>query len=85
MEAVFSMKRAFGTCTQCGAEDCNLTIINDVDWVCEECLELWYTQCDNCGEYWESSSVEWFVLKDDKMVCEYCAEDYDDDEFEFDD
>ena len=40
----------FGTCTECGKENVQLTFITDDDHVCDECLEDW-TQCDICGEY----------------------------------
>lgn len=74
------MKHILGTCTRCKKANCQLTIIDEVDHVCDECLDTFYTQCDDCGEYWEDSYVEFFVTADDRLICEHCRENYDDDE-----
>ena len=71
-------RKTIGTCTECGKENCSLTILDDVDWLCDECLDSGYTQCDICGEYWPDH-VE-FTYTDDKIICEHCMEDMDDDE-----
>ena len=68
-------------CAQCGKE-AQLTIIDEETQVCEECLDTFYTQCDECGEYWDDSYVEFFALKDGRLICEHCAEDLDEDEFD---
>lgn len=73
-------KNYIGTCTMCGKENCNLTIIDDVDHVCEECLDSHYQYCDECGEYWDYMVIEFTYLKDGRAICEYCAEDLDIDE-----
>lgn len=70
-------RKCIGTCTDCGKENTSLIILDDVDWLCEECLDSSYTQCDICGEYWGDSYVEFTVTADDKLVCEYCMEDTD--------
>lgn len=79
------MNTTIGTCTSCGKENCKLTIIDDVDRVCDECLDFKYTQCDECGEYWDDSYIEFFLTKDDKLICEHCREDYDDEDIVEDD
>ena len=72
------MKHCLGTCTRCEQEDCQLTVIDDIDRVCDECLDAFYTQCDDCGEYWEDGCIEFFLTTDDRLICEYCRADYDD-------
>lgn len=71
-------RKTIGTCTECGKENCSLTILDDVDWLCDECLDSGYTQCDICGEYWPDH-IE-FTCTDDKIICEHCMEDIDDDD-----
>ena len=72
-------------CTHCGKKNCNLTVIDDETSVCEECLDAFYTQCAECGEYWNDSYVEFFTTKDGRLICEHCREDFDDEEIDFDD
>ena len=74
-----------GTCTSCGKENIQLTIIDDVTSVCAECLDSEYTQCADCGEYCADGYVEFFLTKDDRLICEYCREDYDDEDIVEDD
>ncbi len=74
-------KRYIGTCTECGKENCELIVLDDVDKLCQECLDSLYTQCDICGEYWPDH-VEFTVTDDDRLVCEYCMEDIQDDELD---
>lgn len=71
-----------GICTMCGKEG-QLTVLDDEDRLCDECLDSSYTQCEECGEYY-SDYVEFFVLKDGRLICEYCREDYDDEDIDFD-
>lgn len=71
-----------GTCTKCGKEDCKLTIIDDVDSVCGECLDAYYFLCESCNEYWDDSYVEQFWLKDGRSICEHCREDFDDEDID---
>ena len=65
-----------GTCTLCGAEDVDLTIIDDVDRVCDECLDANYEQCEFCGEYWDYCYVDISPVSDDddRFICEFCRE-----------
>lgn len=79
------MKDTFDKCTQCGKENCNITVIDDETSVCEECLDAFFTQCEECGEYWNDSYVEFFTTKDGRLICEHCREVFDDDEIDFDD
>lgn len=74
-----SHRRCVGTCTDCGKENCNLIVLDDVDQLCQECLDSVYTQCDICGEYWPDGVVE-FIYTGDGIICEYCMEDIVDDE-----
>lgn len=65
--------KAIGTCTQCGKENCSLTIVDEETSVCEE-----------CGEYWDDSYVGQFFLKDGRTICEHCRENFDDEEIDHD-
>ena len=78
------MKHATGTCTQCGKENCSLTSVDEGIQVCEECLDAFYFQCEECGEYWDDSYVEQFFLKDGRTICEHCRENFDDEEIDYD-
>ena len=73
-------RKTTGKCTMCG-EEAELTILDDVDRVCDECLDSNFTQCEECGEYY-SEYVEFFCLKDGRLICEYCREDFDDEEID---
>lgn len=77
------MSKLLNQCTHCGKE-ANLTIIDDETKVCEECLDAFYFQCEECGEYWNDCYVEQFWLKDGRIICEHCREDFDDEEVEED-
>ena len=79
------MRKILGTCTRCAKDDCRLTIIDDVDRVCDDCLDSFYTQCEDCGNYWEEGCIEFFLTSDERMICEYCRENYDDDDIVEDD
>ena len=80
----FYMKRFTGKCTMCGKENTALTTIDEETRVCDECLEYAFSQCDICKEYWDDSCVEFFALKDGRLVCEHCADDFDAEDFEED-
>ena len=71
-----------GKCTYCGAENVELTIVDDVEHLCDECLDSLYQQCDICKNYYDPGIIEFRILSDGRFVCEYCAEDFDEDEFE---
>jgi hypothetical protein len=77
------MLKSTGNCTRCGTEGL-LNIIDDEERVCDECLDAFFTQCADCGEYWEDGYVEFFLTKDDRLICEYCREDYDDEDIVLD-
>lgn len=70
-----------GICTMCGAE-AELTIIDDVSRVCEDCLDNEYIQCDECKEHWLWDAIPFYKLKDDRTLCVHCAEDIDEEEVE---
>lgn len=67
-----------GTCTECGEENCQLVIVDEQNHLCKKCLDDSYFLCEECGEYWPYDYVEDFHLKDGRTVCEYCAEDFED-------
>lgn len=71
-----------GTCTMCEKENCALTIVDEETRVCDECLNENFFLCEDCDEYWDYDYVDFFHLKDGRIVCEYCIEDYDEDEIE---
>lgn len=79
------MQKTIGDCTRCDKTNCVVNIIDDVDRVCDECLDAFYTQCDDCGEYWEDGYVEFFLTTTDRMICEHCRENYDDEDIVSDD
>jgi hypothetical protein len=78
-----SNRKYIGTCTMCGKEDCELTIIDEVEHVCEECLDNEYIFCDECKEYWLYYAIKFYNLKDGRVLCEHCGEDIDEDEVDF--
>lgn len=71
-----------GTCTMCGKKDCDLTIVDEVAHVCEDCLGNEYIFCDECKEYWLWDAIKFYNLKDGRTLCEHCGEDVDPDEVE---
>ena len=75
-------RKTTGKCTMCG-EEAELTILDDVDRVCDECLDSNFTQCDECGEYYPDH-IEFFVLKEGGLICEYCRADFDDEDIDED-
>ena len=79
------MNNSIGTCTSCGKEGVQLTTIDDLTRLCPECLDSEYTQCDDCGEYWADGYVEFFLTTDDRLICEYCREEYNDEDIVEDD
>ena len=56
-------------CTKCGKES-PLTIVDEETRVCEECLDAFFTQCDECGEYWDDSYVEQFFDVESRIIQE---------------
>ena len=78
-----STNNRIDTCTHCGKEG-RLTIIDEDTQVCDECLDAFFTQCEVCGEYWDDSYVEFFTLKDGRLICEHCREDFEDEEIDLD-
>lgn len=62
-----------GTCDCCYEEDVDVCGLGEDYFVCENC---WYNElqlCDECGELWDPSAVD-FILVDGRMICEHCAE-----------
>lgn len=68
-----------GTCTMCGAENQKLTIVDEKAHVCPKCLDNEYFYCEECHEHWLYDVVESVELEDGRTVCEYCAEDIEED------
>lgn len=62
-------------CSECGKESEDLTMVDEVTYVCPDCLDGLYFHCDECDEYWKYGYVTAYFLKDDRILCEYCAED----------
>lgn len=69
-------------CTMCGKTGVELTVIDDVDRVCEDCLENEYFYCSDCHEYWQYLDKDYRTLKNGNLVCEDCAEEHNEDEFD---
>lgn len=79
-------------CEFCGNEfDGDATDLGAMTYICQDCLEEQYTQCDRCGNWNDSSFVTYYYLVSDECVCENCfnpetdEEDEDYDDFEEDD
>jgi formylmethanofuran dehydrogenase subunit E len=73
-------KEYIGTCTICGTENQKLTIVDEETHVCPHCLDADFFYCEQCHEYWMCGAVEDIELEDGRTVCEYCAEDIEDEE-----
>jgi predicted RNA-binding Zn-ribbon protein involved in translation (DUF1610 family) len=72
-----------GTCTMCGKKR-ELTVVDEVTEVCQDCLDNEFIQCDECRQYWLYDAIKFYHLKDGRTLCEDCAEDIDDeDEIDF--
>lgn len=68
-----------GVCYECGEERTDLTMVDAGVYVCQHCLDNDYYQCDKCGEWWRYDAVECVDLEDGSTICQYCAEDEDED------
>ena len=77
---MFGFNDTNNTCTNCGKKNYNLTAVDELTFVCEECLEEEYFQCEECMEYYAYDDVEFFHLKDGRTICENCRDDFDDKE-----
>ena len=73
-------KEFMGTCTMCGKENVKVTIIDDEEHVCGDCLDNEFFYCDECQEYWRCDIIESYTLKDGRTVCEHCIEDFEEDD-----
>ena len=63
-----SNKNYFGTCTECGEENCELTVVDELNHVCEDCLDNEYIECEECNEYWKWDAIKFFNLKDGRTL-----------------
>ena len=64
-------------CQQCGeyaCEDHIYYIENDDAYVCQNCIDLYYSKCDCCGEYEKTEYTT--ELENGDIYCSYCAEEY---------
>ena len=67
-------EKTFDICTECG-EETEVTVVDEVTRLCEECLnELDYIECDECHEFWLWDAIKFYNLKDERTLCEHCAE-----------
>lgn len=65
-------------CTECGEEKM-VWMIRDEIWLCDDCAEdQGWTQCAICGDFYMLDEVDFTELPDGREVCEYCMEDYPD-------
>lgn len=78
----FNHVEGLSTCDMCGKENCEVTMVDECTYVCDQCLAISYFKCADCGEYWNDSFVEPVWLKNGDSICQYCAEDHDPDDFE---
>lgn len=76
-------KEYIGTCTMCGKQKRKLLIVDEEAHVCQDCLDNEYIQCDECKEYWLWDAIMFYHLKDERTLCEHCAEDVEEDEVDW--
>ena len=72
-----------GTCTMCGAKNQKLLVVDEETHVCPFCLDANFFFCDECQEFWECGVIDEVELEDGRIVCEYCAKDIAEEEFEY--
>lgn len=48
------------------------------DYICEDCVNEHYTQCEDCGEYFHNENDNYYVTSGGEHICEGC---YDNDYF----
>ena len=63
----------FETCTMCGEETDDITVIDDETRVCEYCLGNEFIECSECGEYWYYDAIDFYNLTDERTLCIHCA------------
>lgn len=64
-------------CQQCGeyvCEDHIYYIESDDAYVCQNCIDLYYSKCDCCGEYEKTECTT--ELENGDVYCSLCAEEY---------
>lgn len=67
--------RYVGTCTNCGEEDIEVTLIDEETSLCDDCIdELDYIECDECHELWLWDAVKFYHVNDGRTLCQHCAE-----------
>lgn len=71
-----------GTCTMCGKKNCDLLIVDEVNHVCQNCLDNEFIYCDECQEYWLWDALVFYHMKDGRTICENCIEDFDEEDVE---
>lgn len=63
-------------CAYCGEEhDVNAMTEIRGDWVCYDCRDEWFFQCDNCGE-WHDADYAVSINRGEEYWCEECADNY---------
>lgn len=67
-------QKGMGICSECGA-NVEITVVDDITMLCDDCIEeLDYIECDECHEFWLWDAIRFFHLKDERTLCEHCAE-----------
>lgn len=64
-------------CHQCGEYACDEHIYyieSEDDYVCQNCIDLYYSKCDCCGEYERTEYTT--ELENGDIYCSACAEEY---------
>jgi len=62
-------------CERCGEHVLNVTDVGGYYYVCDDCLENHYTQCDDCGT-WIEEDESYSISNGVKYVCGDCIENY---------
>jgi len=79
-------ERAYGEdytvcCSYCGGRHSRDSMVEDVngDLVCPDCLELFYFQCEKCGEYCVKTDIH-FDRENNLRICSCCYEEEEEEE-----
>lgn len=68
-------ERYIGMCTECGEDEIEVTLIDEVTSLCDGCIEeLDYIECDMCHEFWLWDAIKFYNLKDGRTLCEHCGD-----------
>ena len=65
-------------CDRCGGvmlRDDAIWIDSEDGYVCEDCVNRYYSRCEECGDYFDNDNISW-VESVDGYVCDDCLEEH---------